>query len=175
MLLPSPTPIRYIKHCQHSPHKLGIAIYSAFLIIEYKWNRKWFHIFQAALLYCIMSREGLLTLRNVQLSGRNSSEMKGSCFVCYFPESPSLVLSIRAIALGDWAFYLFAASSHLPWKSRLFPPYASMFCQASPVCSALSKFHYGMAWSAQCCSLRLSAWHVTVCNTRDAGGLIPPA
>lgn len=56
MLLPSPTPIRYIKHCQHSPHKLGIAIYSAFLIIEYKWNRKWFHIFQAALLYHVTRR-----------------------------------------------------------------------------------------------------------------------
>lgn len=95
--------------------------------------------------------------------------------LCYFLQSPSLALSIRAVALGDWALHLSAASSHLPWKSRLFPPYASMFCQASPVCSALSKFHYGMAGSTLCCSLRLSAWHVTVCNTRDAGGWIPPA
>lgn len=109
-----------------------------------------------------------------QLSGWNSSEIK-ACFVCYFVESPSLALSIRAIALGDWAFYLSAASSHLPWKSRLFPPYVSMFSQASPVCSALSKFHYGMAGSTRRCSLRLSAWHVTVSNTRDTGGCIPPA
>lgn len=90
--------------------------------------------------------------------------MKESCFVCCSLQSPSLALSIRAVALGDGAFYLSAASSHLPWNSRLFPPYASMFCQASPVCSALSKFHYGMAGSTRCCSLRLSAWHVTVCN-----------
>lgn len=79
------------------------------------------------------------------------------------------------MALGDWAFYLSTASSHLPWKSRLFPPYASMFCQASLVCSALSKFHYGMAGSTLCCSLRLSAWHVTVCNTGNAGGLNTPS
>lgn len=100
-------------------------------------------------------------------------------FLSYFVESPSLALSLslslRAIAQGDRAFYL---SRHLSWKSRLFPPYASMFCQASPVCSALSKFHYGMAGSARRCSLRLSAWHVTVCNAMDEGGcnlFHPPA
>lgn len=99
---------------------------------------------------------------------------KGSCLLCYFLQSPSRALSIRATALGDWAFYLSAASSHLPWKSRLFPPYAPMFCQASPVCSALSKFHYGMAGSTRRCSLRLSAWHVTVCNARGCRRLNTP-
>lgn len=78
------------------------------------------------------------------------------------------------MALGGWAFYLSTASSHLPWKSRLFPPYASMFCQASLVGSALSKFHYEMAGSTMGCSLRLSAWHVTGCSTVDAGGWIAP-
>lgn len=102
--------------------------------------------------------------------------LNGLCLQLLFAESFSRTLHPSPImALGDWAFYLSTASSHLPWKSRLFPPYASMFCQASLVCSAPSKFHYGMAGSTLCCSLRLSAWHVTVCNTRNAGGLNTPS
>lgn len=69
-------------------------------------------------------------------------------------------------------FHLSAAWSHLPWNSRLFPPYAAMFCQVTLARSALSKFHYGMAEGTLCCSLRPSAWHVTVCSTQDAGGRI---
>lgn len=69
-------------------------------------------------------------------------------------------------------FHLSAACSHLPWNSRLFPPYVAMFCQATLARSASSKFHYGKAEGTVCCSLRPSAWHVTVCSTRDAGGRI---
>lgn len=83
------------------------------------------------------------------------------------------LLSIRAVTRATTElFHLTAAHRHLPWNSRLFPPYAAMFCQATLARSALSKFHYGMAESTRCCSLRPSAWHVTVCSTRDAGGRI---
>lgn len=133
--------------------------HSAFLVLEYKWNRKWGE----------MHRVSHLNIWNIV-------KWKDHVWWATFLQSPSLALSIsHPSALGDWAFYLSTASSHLPWKSRLFPPYASMFCQASLVCSALSKFHYGMAGSTLRCSLKLSAWHVTVCNTRNAGGWIPPA
>lgn len=56
------------------------------------------------------------------------------------------LLSIRAITRATTElFYLTAVRRHLPWISRLFLPYAVMFCQATLAHSALSKFHYGMA------------------------------
>lgn len=83
------------------------------------------------------------------------------------------LLSIRAATPATTKlFHLTAVRRHLLWNSRLFPPYAAMFCQATLAHSALSKFHYGMAEGTRCCSLRPSAWHVTVCSTRDAGGHI---
>lgn len=83
------------------------------------------------------------------------------------------LLSVRAVTRTTTELlHLTAVRCHLPWNSRLFPPYAVMFCQATLASSALSKFHYGMAEGAWCCSLRSSAWHVTVCSTRDAGGPI---
>ncbi|TNN59836.1 hypothetical protein EYF80_029942 [Liparis tanakae] len=83
--------------------------------------------------------------------------------------STAMEMKTGAVALGDRAFYLSAAFSHLPWKSRLFPPYASMCCQAISGLFRLEQI------SLRDCCERSALLIKAVCNAGGVGGWIPPA
>lgn len=86
----------------------------------------------------------------------------------YFLQSPFLALLRGPQHRVTECSTYHATLGHLPWKPRLFTPYATMSCQTAPVCSAVSKFDYGMAGSTRHCSLGTSVRRVTEFNVRGA-------